>query len=161
MENLITPLGSVVIYIDDWQVKYSAIKLNNDSVLFPNIDYRYKIIIEYENDNLPHCICCAIEDIDYSKVKDYPESGERLECKAFYQDNVKLSIGIECDTGYFDTGERIGHYDYDSIYLDNGIGYNVLSTTKSHSFVFGIAWINECTDENDIQTWFAADPTIM
>lgn len=161
VEKLITPLGSVVIYKDDCKVKYSAIKLDNDSVLFPNIDGRYRIIIEYESDNLPHCICCVIEDLDHIKTNHYPESGERLECQAFYRDKVKLSIGIECDTGYFDTGERIGNYDYDSIYLDNGIGYNILSTTKSHVLVFGIAWINECTDENDVQTWYGADPTIM
>lgn len=142
-------------------MEYIARKLDSDSVLFPNIDGRYKIIIEYESDNLPHCICCVIEDIDYDKMTHYPESGERLECQAFYQDKVKLSIGIECDTGYFDSGERIGNYDYDSIYLNNGIGFNILSTTKSHVFVFGIAWINECTDENDLQTWYGADPTIM
>lgn len=94
-------------------------------------------------------------------MKHYPESGERLECQAFYQDNVKLSIGIECDTGYFDTGERIGNYDYDSIYLNNGIGYKILSTTKSHVLVFGVSWINQCTDENDVRTWYGADPTIM
>lgn len=99
--------------------------------------------------------------MEYSKVKCYPESGERLECQAFYQGKVKLSIGIECDTGYFDTGERIGNYDYDSKYLENGIGYSILPTTESHELVFGIAWINVCTDENDVQTWYGADPTFM
>ncbi|QLY81268.1 hypothetical protein [Clostridium intestinale] len=161
MENLITPLGSVAIYKDDLRVKYSAIKLNNDPRLFPNIDGRYKIIVEYESDNLPHCIYCVIEDIDYREINVSPEAGERLECQSFYQDKVKLSMGIECDTDYFDTGERFGNYDYDSIYLDKGIGYNILSSTKDHEFVFGIAWINKYTDENDIQTWFGADPTIM
>lgn len=161
MGKLITSLGTVAIYMDNCQVEYNAIELNNDLVIFPDINGRYKIVIEYKSDNLPHLISCVIEDIDFSRVKLYPESGERLECQAFYQDKVKLSIGIECDTGYFDTGERIGNYDYDSIYLNNGIGYSILPTTKSHELVFGIAWINECTDENDLQTWFGADPTIM
>lgn len=161
MEKLITSLGTVSIYKDDFQIEYNAIKLDNDLAVFPDIDGRYKIAVEYESDNLPHLICCVIDDIDCSKVKCNQESGERLECQAFYQDKIKLSIGIECDIGYFDRGERIGSYDYDSIYLDNGIGYNILSTTKSHKLIFGIAWINECTDENEVQTWYGADPTNM
>lgn len=162
MGKLITPLGSVTIYNNyNIEIEYNAIKLENDSALFPNINSRYKIAVEYESDNLSHLICCVIDDMDYSKTKCYPESGERLECQAFYQDTVKLSIGIECDTGYFDTGERIGNYDYDSIYLNNGIGYSILPSTKSHELIFGIAWISKCTDENDLQTWFGADPTLM
>ena len=26
--------------------------------------------------------------------------------------------------------------------------------------IFGVAWLMECTEETDVQTWFAADPTI-
>lgn len=136
VKKLITPLGSVEIYKDDFQIEYNAIKLDNDPVRFPNIDGRYKIEVEYEADNLPHLICCLIENIDYSKVKVCHESGERLECQAFYKENIKLSIGIECDTCYLDTGERLRNYHYDSIYLDNGIGYKILSTTKSNKFIF-------------------------
>ena len=36
-----------------------------------------------------------------------------------YQDNIKLSIGIECDAYYLD-GKRISSYDYDGVYLNNG-----------------------------------------
>lgn len=161
MGKLITPLGSIRIYDNDIEIEYKAIKLNNDSVLFPNINGRYKIEVEYESDNLPHLICCIIDAMDSDKTEFSSESGERLECQAFYQGNIKLSIGIECDTGYFNTGERIGNYDYDSIYLNNGIGYSILPTTKSHILIFGIAWINKCNDENDVQTWYGADPTIM
>jgi len=27
-------------------------------------------------------------------------------------------------------------------------------------FIFGIAWLGECSEEKDVQTWYAADPTI-
>lgn len=161
MGKLITPLGSVTIYDNDVEIEYNAIKLDNNIRLLSEINGRYKIVVEYESDNLSHLICCVICDMDCSQTKSYPESGERLECQAFYKDKIKLSIGIECDTGYLNTGERIGSYDYDSIYLDNGIGYSILPTTKSHKLIFGIAWINECTDENDVQTWFGADPTYL
>ena len=41
-------------------------------------------------------------DVDYRKVEYGNESGERLECRSIYQDNIKLSIGIKCDTYYLD-----------------------------------------------------------
>lgn len=56
---------------------------------------------------------------------------------------------------------RIGNYDYDCVYLKNGIGYHVFPSTKSQELTFGLAWINECTDDNNVQTWYGADPTIM
>jgi hypothetical protein len=161
MNKLKTPLGSIKIYNDDTEIEYNAVKLDNDPAIFPNVDGRYRIAVEYESDNLTHLICCVIDNMDCSKVKCHPETGERLECQAFYQGRVKLSIGIECDTGYFNTGERISNYDYDSRYLENGIGYSILPITETNELVFGIAWINECTDENDVQTWYGADPTLM
>ncbi len=39
--------------------------------------------------------------------------------------------------------------------------YHILQDTKPHEFTIGVAWINKGTEENDIQTWFGADPTIM
>lgn len=53
MIKLITPLGPVTIYKDDFQIEYNIVKLDNDPVRFPNITGRYKIEIEYESDNLP------------------------------------------------------------------------------------------------------------
>lgn len=161
MGRLITPFGALIIYNNNIEIEYNAVKLDNDSDLFSDIDGRYKIAVKYDCDNLPHLICSIIDDMDCSKIECYPESGERLECQAFYQGSIKLSIGIECDTGYFANGKRIGNYDYDSIYLNNGIGYSILCSTKSQVLIFGIAWINECTNENDVQTWYGADPTIM
>lgn len=161
MGKLITPLGELLILVDGIEVRYNFIRLENNSSIFPNIAGRYKIELEYNSDYSEHQICCIIENIDSRKIDNYAESGERLECQSFYKEDIKLSIGIECDTGYYEIGERIGNYDYDSLYLENGICYHILETTKSHKLVFGIAWINESIEDNDIQTWFAADPTIM
>lgn len=33
--------------------------------------------------------------------------------------------------------------------------------TKTTKFVFGIAWIDNVTAENDVQTWYGADPTLF
>ena len=108
----------------------------------------------------PHIIYCTLEGINFNVIESYNESGERLECKAFYQDDIKLSIGIEADTEYID-GKRVSSYDYDGVNLHNGLGYHVFPITKSQKFVFGVAWINKYNETNEVQTWYAADPTIM
>lgn len=35
----------------------------------------------------------------------------------------------------------------------------ITGNTKVSTYVFGVAWIVDATEENDIQTWFGADPT--
>jgi hypothetical protein len=141
-------------------VEYYAIPLETDSVLFPNVNGRFKIIINYESDKREHCISCIIDGIDYSKIETGPESGERLEAQSFYYSGIKLTIGIEGDSNYL-AGKRFSDcgYDYDCSYLKNGIRYDILPMTKSQEFVFGIAWVKNCTEVNDVQTWLAADPT--
>ncbi|NLK22139.1 MAG: hypothetical protein GX308_08735 [Epulopiscium sp.] len=160
MEKLITPLGVVAIYNNANKIKYKIVKLDCNSNIFPDIDGRYKIIVEYENDMFPQLIYCTLEGIDFSSIESYDESGEGLECKAFYQDDIKLSIGIAADTIYVD-GKRISSYDYDSVNLHNGLGYHILPTTKSQKLIFGVAWIKGRNEANEVQTWYAADPTIM
>ena len=90
------------------------------------------------------------------------ESGERLELKSFYRDNTKLSIGMEGDAGYYPDGTRsLDVYDYDNDYMEDGVSYLILEETKTTKYVFGVAWIEKVTAENDVQTWFGADPTLF
>ena len=57
---------------------------------------------------------------------------------------------------------------FDADYLVNGMLYRIFPDTKTEQYVFGISWIDDVgwgdsTDNNhdrDIQTWFAADPTV-
>ena len=46
-------------------------------------------------------------------------------------------------------------------YQDDGVDYVILGVTNTQIFTFGVAWINNCTENNEVQTWFGADPTIM
>ena len=39
--------------------------------------------------------------------------------------------------------------------------YKIMRYTKTTKFVFGIAWIDNVTAENDVQTWYGADPTLF
>ncbi len=35
----------------------------------------------------------------------------------------------------------------------------ITENTKTAAYVFGVAWIVNVTEENDVQTWYGADPT--
>lgn len=169
MARLNTPFGYVSIMIDGQEIEYCAEPLKADEILFPDIAGRYKISVMFEPDGKEHALACILpEAVDYNRG---PESGERLECQGFYsKDRVKLSIGLECEAGYLPDGTRWSNaYDYDADYLENGMAYLIEKNTKSNKYVFGVAWIDnvgweeEIDNENDrdVQTWFAADPTIM
>ncbi len=82
--------------------------------------------------------------------------------KSFYKGHSKLSIGMEGETGYFADGTRaFDTYDYDTEYLEDGVRYVINEDTKTDRYVFGVAWIENVTDDNDVQTWFGADPTMF
>jgi hypothetical protein len=67
---------------------------------------------------------------------------------------------MEADTGYIKE-IRTGTYDHNAGYLKNGVYYEIIPETRTHEFIFGIAWMNNCTDEKVVQTWFGADPTLF
>ena len=82
--------------------------------------------------------------------------------KSFYKDNTKLSIGMEGESGYYGDGICAPDiYDYDNEYMEDGVLYLVMKETKTTKYVFGIAWIESVTTENDVQTWYGADPTLF
>lgn len=155
---LITPLGEIEIRIDNNPISYTAELVPNDR-LCPVLLGRYKIVVDFIPDSKKHSISCCIKTHIPSQ-EDFIETGERLELKSFYKDKIKLSIGMEGDTGYIGN-QRCSEYDYDNDYLNNGATYEILDFTKTRRFIFGIAWI-ECIDEDtDLQTWNGADPTLF
>lgn len=164
MEKLATPFGDIDVLIDEKPIPYTVQKGSANDVVWPNIRHRYQIVILFIPDGKEHSLSCVFSpNCSYDRT---PESGECLECQSFYSpQRIKMSIGIECETGYSD-GKRVSDkYDYDADYLDNGMVYRILSDTKTERYVFGIAWIDDVgrddkVDNNrGVQTWFAADPT--
>ncbi len=153
-----TPLGYLEIKIDDDTIEYKYLTISTDRVC-PDLNGRYAIVIPFQPDKATHTISCRLKNYTAS-IKDGPESGENLELYSFYRDCVKLSIGMEGDTDYIN-GERISNYDYDTEYLSDGVQYCILPMTKTEKYVFGIAWLNNVTENTDIQTWFGADPTLQ
>lgn len=144
-----TPLGEIEIYIDGIAVAYKEHPLSFDRTC-PDLSGRYKIVIDFVPDGAQHCIACLIKP-HIPSDRDCVESGERLECKGFYSETAKVSIGMEGDI----------EYDYDNGYLDNGVQYVILPLTKTQRYVFGIAWIENFDEAREVQTWFGADPTMM
>ncbi|MBR2949471.1 MAG: hypothetical protein IKC46_06385 [Lachnospiraceae bacterium] len=153
MNKLETPLGEIHIFIDNNEINYHFEQLELLKVLCPDVDGRYKIVIPFRLDKKEHVIKCVFASEDsYDYDDSSPESGDHLECQAFYKGSLKMSMGAEVS---FDD-------EYDFLYLKNGIAYVILPSTKATKFVFGICWIfNNVDDETEAQTWFGADPTIM
>ena len=159
--NLITPFGEIIILLDDKEYDYSFVKKENNERLFPNVLGCYRIVVVFVPDGKEHEIKCIIPNMEYF-VRG-PESGEGIECQAFYQDDMKLSICVECETGYLPNGSRWSdRYDYDASYLENGMSYLILNKSKENKYIFGLSWIDNVVDNHgrDVQTWFAADFTI-
>ncbi|MBU5210261.1 hypothetical protein P9D39_23345 [Heyndrickxia oleronia] len=150
---LLTPLGTIKLFVNNKEVEFTAIKLDNLELLCPNVNGRYLIQFEYKKEFKIQEIKCCIPSID---VKGEIESGERLEAISFYKNDIKLTIGVE---GEFTDYPK--YIDFSGDYLSNGIQYEVFQTTASRKFNFGVCWMQPCTEENDNQTWFGADPNFM
>lgn len=149
---LLTPLGAIKLFVNEEEMGFTAKKLNLDRRC-PDVNGRYLIQYDYKSEIKNQVIKCCIPSID---VKGDIESGEKLEAISFYQNDIKLTIGVE---GEFTEFPR--DIDYSGDYLSNGIQYETYYTTANRKFYFGVCWIHPLTEENDVQTWFGADPTLM
>ena len=153
-----TPLGGLKIQMDGKDIPYTCEKVDRDRSC-PELDGRWALSVECKPDGAEHTISCRIEGYVPS-AQDMVEGGEDLELKSFYRGDCKLSLGMEGDSCYLD-GERLSSYDYDTAYLDDGVQYALFCFTKTRRFVFGAAWLEHRTEDNDLQTWFGADPTLF
>lgn len=135
-----TPLGEIIVSIDDTEIEYttSAVPLDHRC---DKLNGRYYICIEHKNNGKPHTINCRISGYTPSE-RDGLEDGEDLLLMSFFKGNAKLSIGVEFD--YY------GQYDYEAVHLQDGMQFRVFPQTKTKYFMFGIAWVDDCNHENEI-----------
>ncbi|WP_335870963.1 hypothetical protein [Bacillus sp. 2205SS5-2] len=143
------------MFINDREVEYKAITIDLDRWC-PDVSGRYLIQCEYKKSDEEKTIKCCLPSLD---VEGDVECGERLESIAFYKDNIKLTIGAEGE--FVDKQHRYQGYDYSGSYVSNGVQYKTFSTTEDKNFRFGVCWIEPVTEDNEVQTWFGADPTII
>lgn len=166
-KTLLTPFGEIKILVDGKPIPYVAQRGRNLEGMCPHVLGRYQIAIHFTPDGENHTLACIFETgLSYERT---PESGDRLECQSFYNDcGFKMSIGLECESGYMGNVRFSDRYDYDVEYLKNGMTFLIDRNTKTKHYVFGISWIdnvvwNDHTEDKrkrDVETWFGADPTI-
>ena len=116
---------------------------------FSELDGRYKIAVSFQPDGKSHTIACKIAAYMPSPLDE--EGGENLECKSFYHDDTKLSLGLKGDMCFLN-GQRISDYDYDNDLITDGVQYQILPSTQTAVYRFGVAWITGCTKATAIQT---------
>lgn len=151
--TLLTSIGPVKLFVNSKEVAFTAIKFERDRKRFPHINGRYLIAYDYINDGHKQEIMCCLPSLS---VAGYVESGERLEALSFYQDNIKLTIAVVDEfTDDSEVSSARGQY------IKNGIKYDIDENAASRKLLFGICWVQPVTEENDIQTWFGADPSLM
>lgn len=153
-EERLTPFGRIEIRIDDVPISYTAVDWGDPR--WPDLDGCFFIAISFEPDGKSHSITCTLKKCVQS-VEGYIESGECLELQSFYKGKTKLSIGTKGEI----QGMNEHSFDYYADYLEDGMMYQILPETKTKRFVFGVAWMNECDEENEYQPWMGADPTML
>ena len=160
MKKLLTPFGEIKILIDSKPLPYDAQEGRKLDCGCPHVLGRYHIAVRFIPDGKEHTIACVFEPA--CVYERGPESGERLECQGFYNENrYKMSIGIECDTAS-------DEYDYDADYLENGMAFLIGKNTKTECYTFGISWIDNVgwddpvdgKNDRDAETWYGADPAL-
>ncbi|MDY6065332.1 MAG: hypothetical protein SPI59_03270 [Finegoldia sp.] len=86
-----TPLGEIIVKVDNKEIDYKYKKYDNDSTC-PDLLGRYLIEVQSEPTGQKYKISCEI--MSNNLLKGEIESGEMLSCMGFYgEDSIKLSIG--------------------------------------------------------------------
>ncbi|WP_407272465.1 hypothetical protein [Radiobacillus sp. PE A8.2] len=150
---LLTPIGPIKLFVNNDEINFKATKVSLDKRC-SDVNGRYLIEYKFSNNSKVQKIRCCLPSID---IEGDIESGERFETIAFYKNSTKLTIGAEASFGL----ETEYGYDYTGNYLSNGIQCETNSSTKNQIFHFGASWIQPFTEDNDHQTWYGADPTLM
>jgi hypothetical protein len=149
MNYLKTPFGNIKIKIENNEAKYIIYELIGIYDTLFDVDARYKLLLEtsaYKNCN-NIVIECLIDGLRCDDIN--IETGEDLELISFYINNTKLSIGIE----------SIENINY--IYTKNGIKFECCNENIKSQFIFGVAWKVINSENEDVFTWFAADPNLF
>lgn len=144
-----TVLGDIIIAINSQNFNLSPIKLSNIGSNYI-VDERYKIVVDnIDVARKDMMIDCLLKKNEISNLTSYPEPGENLALISFISDDIKLSIGVEGDIPGVS-------YEYNS----EGLRVKIDKETSIKKIIFFIAWKKLKNEQEEIYTWFAADPTL-
>ena len=146
-QTINTPLGKLNIYVDGNLINYLPIKIRYEhpSCKDKPIAACYRIYGNISKECQVKCVIETTEDVEYS-----PESGEEYICTTLTKDNIMLTIGTK-DPSYGEIKNYIVKH------TENGLVFTDFS--GKNEIIIGVAWVND-TDEWDVRTWYAADPTL-
>lgn len=151
--EMYTPFGGIRFYLDDEELFFDHRAIDPDPRLFPDVDATHRITITVKKDKKSHILRIKLLNCD---MKANIETGELLEAVSFYKNGGKITLG--CYASFGDSEEH--GLDYDGRISSDGIELMITPETKTRKFKFGVCWLNNCTDETDVQTWYGADPSI-
>lgn len=148
-----TPFGTIRVLWDGEPMVFKNIYIDPDERerYFPNVDQVHRITVNIEPDGKEHTLEFVLADCE---AEGEPETGERLEAVSFYPNKGKITLG--CYASFGDCKDY--DFDFDGILAKDRIEISIFPTTTTKQFFFGVSWVECCTKENDVQTWFGADP---
>lgn len=147
--EIITPFGRVSMLLDGREVEFDCEKRAPHPNLFPDVDGVYRIAVNVRHHWKTRELKLQLTPIRPCETDN--DSDERLECIAIYSGTWKMSMGC------YDPFD--GDQDYDVGHgKEPRLTTVIFPTTKTERFEFGVCWINNVTEENEIQTLNGADP---
>ena len=151
--ELDTPFGKIRVKLDGKPICFPYEVHEPSEGPFPDVDGTYRIGVEVQQDGKYHSLKLELSG---EGAPGELEPGEMLEALSFYRNGGKITLGCYAAFGEM---EEYG-LDFDGQWDDNGIEVLIFPSTRTHTYRFGVCWINTCTEETDVQTWFGADPSI-
>ena len=151
--ELDTPFGKIRVKLDGKPICFPYEVHEPSEGPFPDVDCTYRIGVEVQQDGKYHSLKLELSG---EGAPGELEPGEMLEALSFYRNGGKITLGCYAAFGEM---EEYG-LDFNGQWDDNGIEVLIFPSTRTHTYRFGVCWINTCTEETDVQTWFGADPSI-
>ena len=141
----ITPLGTIVIFVDGVPVDFKA-----SEYLFDHHPCEEKPIAgcyRIEVDARRHSTISCVVELSDPNLRNTGDSGQDYLNTEFISGSTILTIGMEDDNSAFE-----------SIRTRYSLLCNILQPIEK--VVFGIAWATDYEGTEDVRTWYAADPTL-
>lgn len=188
-ESFRTPLGIISVLYDGKPIPFDIdVAYRNER--WTEVDVVARIYVHCVPDGKKHELTCRLTTtkrttFDYENGEDLEciavYSADR---------KIKISMGMKGDAGYSNgeriancdydlytrehgkwIEESFEKYDseYKGVWRNQEtyeVGskfdctYLLLDFTKTEEYVFGLAWLTNCNEENDVETWLACDPSI-
>ena len=150
-----TPLGDIIIKINNSIIDYEATKVLSNLKRFPQVDDVFSLRIRVPAQMKIVKVECFLANF---AIESFHDTGEWLEAISFYDKGLKLTIGMEADFSYeYLYGERYSMCDFIGDITDRGLEI-LCDKNINYDLIFGVAWLHDVNDANDSQTWYAADP---